>query len=57
MLKRLKRLARDEGGVTAIEYALIAMLIAMVIVAAVTMIGQRLVTPFGNIANNLPESA
>jgi len=56
MRERLKRLAVDDEGPTSIEYALIALLIAMAIVAAVTVIGQRLVTPFGNVANNLPSA-
>ena len=56
MRERLKRLVRDDGGVTAIEYALIAMLIALVIVGAVTVIGQKLQTPFSTVANELPSS-
>ncbi len=54
MWERLKSLGRDDEGPTAIEYGLIALLIAMAIVAAVTLVGQKLTTPFGNVANNLP---
>jgi pilus assembly protein Flp/PilA len=38
--------AREEDGVTAIEYGLIAALIAIVIIAAVTMVGDRLCNTF-----------
>lgn len=40
------RFFKDEEGVTAIEYSLIAALIALVIVVAVTGIGKFLKTPF-----------
>lgn len=45
---------KSEKGVTAIEYGLIASLIALAIIAAVTLIGQKLANDFGNIANRLP---
>jgi pilus assembly protein Flp/PilA len=38
----MKRFLRDQSGATAIEYALIAGLIAMAIVSATTMIGTSL---------------
>ena len=37
---------RDEFGATAIEYSLLAGFIALAIIAAVGMTGQRLVTLF-----------
>jgi len=40
----LKKFLCDEGGATAIEYGLIAALLALAILAAVGMTGQRLVT-------------
>ena len=43
----------DRKGVTAIEYGLIASLIALAIIAAVTLAGQKLANSFGNIANSL----
>ena len=52
-LTSLKRFVREEEGVTAIEYGLIAALIAIVIIAAVTAVGQNLVTVFQNIADTL----
>jgi pilus assembly protein Flp/PilA len=45
-----QRFARDESGVTAIEYGLIAALIAVVIITAVALVGTDLTTLFTNIA-------
>ena len=53
MLEMLKKFVRDEEGVTAIEYGLIAALIAVVIIASVTSVGKNLATVFGNIASAL----
>lgn len=49
MLEMLKQFVRDEEGVTAIEYGLIAALIAVVIVAAVKLIGTNLDAVFDKI--------
>ncbi|MGI4982365.1 MAG: Flp family type IVb pilin [Janthinobacterium lividum] len=46
----IRRFVRDETGATAIEYGLIAGLIAAVIVVAVTAVGNKLVVVFNNIA-------
>ena len=48
----LGRLKRDEKGVTALEYGLIAALIAVVIIGAVTTLGTNLGTTFSNVAAN-----
>ncbi|MBA4358399.1 MAG: Flp family type IVb pilin, partial [Desulfovibrio sp.] len=40
-MTRLMHLIRDEEGATALEYGLIAALIAAVIVGAVTALGTR----------------
>jgi pilus assembly protein Flp/PilA len=45
------RFLKNESGATAIEYGLIAALIAVVIVGAVTTIGTKLNTSFGNVGN------
>jgi pilus assembly protein Flp/PilA len=45
-MNTLRSLLRDEEGVTAIEYALIAALIAAVIVGAVTALGLKVNTLF-----------
>ena len=49
----MARFLKDESGATAIEYGLLASLIAVVIVTAVTSIGTKLNTKFTNIAANL----
>ena len=52
-MKKLMRFFKDEEGVTAIEYGLIAGLIAVVIIAAVTLIGTNLNAVFEFIAARL----
>jgi pilus assembly protein Flp/PilA len=47
---------KDEEGVTAIEYGLIAGLIAVVIITAVTSVGTKLETVFNNVAAALPKA-
>jgi pilus assembly protein Flp/PilA len=46
-------LIKDEAGVTAIEYGLIAALIAVVIIGALTTLGGSLSTLFNNIASSI----
>ncbi len=46
----LQKLLRREEGVTAIEYALIAALIAVVIVTAVALVGTSVQATFNNVA-------
>ena len=46
-------LIKDELGVTAIEYALIAALIAVAAIAAFTLVGNNLSTTFSTIAGKL----
>jgi pilus assembly protein Flp/PilA len=47
------RFARDNSGATAIEYGLIAALIAVVIITAVTSVGTNLSTTFTTVAGKL----
>jgi len=42
LLHRLQALAGDDDAVTAIEYGLIAALIAVFIIASVTIVGSKL---------------
>jgi len=49
----LGRLLRDESGATAIEYGLIAALISVVIITAVTMVGTQLSAVFNSIGTAL----
>ena len=44
---------KDESGATAIEYGLIAALIAVVIIGGVTAVGTSLSTTFTNISGSL----
>jgi pilus assembly protein Flp/PilA len=53
-LNDLGALAKDERGVTALEYGLIAGLVAVVIVTSVTALGTKLASTFNNIATSLP---
>ena len=48
-----KRFLRDESGATAIEYGLIAALIAVVIITAVTSVGTNLSTTFNTVAGKV----
>ena len=50
----ITKFIREEDGVTAIEYGLIAALIAVVIITAVTLIGTRLDGVFDTIGAALP---
>jgi len=49
----LRRFAKDEDGATAIEYGLIAALIAVVIIAAVTTVGTQLSSTFSTVGTKL----
>lgn len=49
----IEKFIRDEEGVTAIEYGLIAALIAIVIIVAVTNVGLNLKAIFQAIADKL----
>lgn len=53
----LTRFAKDESGATAIEYGLIAGLISVVIIGAVTTLGGTLDTVFTTINTKLAPAA
>ncbi|MFP5313766.1 MAG: Flp family type IVb pilin [Actinomycetes bacterium] len=44
------RMGRDETGATAVEYGIMVALIAVVIIAAVTLLGGNLLNTFNQIA-------
>jgi pilus assembly protein Flp/PilA len=50
MLQSIKRLLACEKGVVALEYGLIGLLIAVVIVSAVSLLGTNLKTMFSAVA-------
>lgn len=52
-MKAIMNFLREEEGVTAIEYGLIAALIAIVIIAAVTVVGTQLCVKFNAVATAL----
>lgn len=52
MTKFITKFAKDESGATAIEYGLIAALIAVVIIAAVTTLGGNMRTTFERIGGS-----
>jgi pilus assembly protein Flp/PilA len=49
----LRNFWNDQSGATAIEYGLIAALIAVVIITGVTAVGTKLSTTFTNISTTL----
>ena len=53
----IKRLLSEERGATAIEYGLIAGLIAVVIIGALTLTGTSLQSVFENVSDKLGEVA
>jgi pilus assembly protein Flp/PilA len=50
---RINKFINDESGVTAIEYALIASLIAVFIIVAVQSVGTQVSTVFNEIGTTL----
>ena len=52
-MTRFFKLLRDSRGATAIEYGLIAALIAVAAITAMTSIGSKLGSTFNNVSSNL----
>jgi pilus assembly protein Flp/PilA len=53
MIKRFAKLMNNAEGATAIEYGLIAALIAVAAIGAMKGIGTKLNTTFTNVSSNL----
>ena len=53
MISTLKTFMKDENGATAIEYGLIAALVAVAIVGALTTLGGSLTTMFGTVNSDI----
>ena len=51
----IKNLVRDEAGATAIEYGLIAALIAVAAIAAMQGLGNQLSSTFGTVSTKMAE--
>jgi pilus assembly protein Flp/PilA len=54
MSKFITRFLKDESGATAIEYGLIAALVAVVLVTALGAMGNKLALTFGKVTTALP---
>jgi pilus assembly protein Flp/PilA len=52
-MRFIKKLRRDEKGATAIEYGLIAALIAVAAITAMSTLGTKLSTTFTNVGAEL----
>ncbi len=55
-MRKFTKLLRDSRGATAIEYGLIAALIAVAAITAMTALGNQLSTTFSNVSNNMKAS-
>ena len=53
IIQSIQKFIRDDQGVTAIEYGLIAALIAVVIIGSVTVVGDNLDIVFTKVATEL----
>jgi pilus assembly protein Flp/PilA len=53
MFPLLKRLLTDESAATAIEYGLIAALIALAAISTITNVGKNLSTTFNTVTTKL----
>jgi len=52
----IRKIFTNRKGATAIEYGLIAALIAVAAIAAMQGLGNQLTTTFGNVASNMKAS-
>ncbi len=52
-MRNLIRFMKNEDGATAIEYGLIAALVSVVIITALTLLGTNLTATFNSIAGSL----
>lgn len=52
-MSSIRTLFLDDSGATAIEYALIASLIALAIITALQLVGTQMTTVFGEVSNAL----
>ncbi len=57
MIEMMKRFLMEEDGVTAIEYALIAGLMALVLIVGARMLGTSLNSHYSDVASKVSEAA
>ena len=53
LINHMNRFVREEDGATMVEYGLMVALIAVVCIAAVTLIGSSLSSLFGRVNTNI----
>ncbi|RPD37737.1 Flp family type IVb pilin [Candidatus Liberibacter solanacearum] len=51
----IRKFLQDESGATAIEYGLLAALVAVAIIVSVTALGTKLSATFKKVTDSLPE--
>lgn len=54
VIAKARAFARSEEGASAIEYAIVVAMVAVVVVAFITPIGDRILAIFNSILNALP---
>jgi pilus assembly protein Flp/PilA len=54
MIKQFVKFLKDEDGVTSVEYAVMAALIALVVIAGATLLGNNTNDTFNNVAGVIP---
>ena len=55
-MQMIRKLFKDNKGATAIEYGLIAALIAVAAITALSSVGNSLKKTFGNVSTKLDQS-
>jgi pilus assembly protein Flp/PilA len=55
MTKFITKFAQDESGATAIEYGLIAALIAVAVIAALNTLSGKITGTFNKVGNAMPQ--
>jgi pilus assembly protein Flp/PilA len=53
LMNKLKKLLNSSKGATAIEYGLIAALIAVAAISAMSQLGKKVSSTFNNVSTNL----
>ncbi len=53
-MEKIRNFFKDEAGASAVEYGLLVALIAVVIIAAVSTLGQKISTTFSTTAAAMP---
>ena len=57
MMNIIRKIRHDDRGATAIEYGLIAALIAVAAITAMSSLGSQISTTFNNVKTNLASGA